>query len=240
MKKKFLLVLMLFLVLMPMSVFAKDEKIVKENYKFLNFEQVLEQEEIKLEFSDYKETEEQITIYLFRGKGCAYCKKFLNYLNSITEEYGKYFKLESYEVWYDHDNSKLLEEVSDFLEQSAQGVPYIVIGDKVFAGYTEQYNNSIISAITEQYNSEEKYDVFDEMAKAYDEEHKTDYSQTILIIVCNFIFILIATSLIIVYIDNKNMKLNNKLEELEKNLKKEIQKEEIKKNAKTTKKESKI
>ena len=142
MKKVFLAILISVLCFIPFSVNAEEKE-----YKTLNLDEALKEEEIDHDFSNYKETDDQAIIYLFRGKGCAYCKKFLTYLNSIVDDYGKYFKVVSYEVWYDNDNAELMEKVGNLLGQKAEGVPYIVIGDKVFAGYAESYNDEIKEAI---------------------------------------------------------------------------------------------
>lgn len=118
----------------------------------MNLDSTLNDESIEKKYSNYNETDDQITIYLFRGKGCGYCKAFLTFLSSITQEYGKYFKLKSFEVWYNENNSALMNEVAKYLNEPAEGVPYIVIGDKVFAGYTTAYDEDIKTAITNLYN----------------------------------------------------------------------------------------
>ena len=86
-------------------------------------------------------------------------------MNNISEEYGKYFKLVSYEVWTDENNSELLKEASNYLKRPTSGVPYIIIGDKVFIGYGEKYSDDIKDAIVSLYNTPKKdrYDVFEEM-----------------------------------------------------------------------------
>ena len=48
---------------------------------------------------------DKATIYLFRGKGCGYCRALLTFLNSINDEYGDMYELKSYEVWNDQTNS---------------------------------------------------------------------------------------------------------------------------------------
>ena len=123
MKKKIIGLLLLLSLIMPFSTLAATKK-----YNTLNLEKALEQEEIEHDLSNYKEDDKQAVIYLFRGKGCGYCRNFLTFLNSIVDEYGKYFKVVSYEVWYDQDNGTLMQEVSDFLGANATGVPFIVIG----------------------------------------------------------------------------------------------------------------
>ena len=39
--------------------------------------ELLKAKEIELAYPDYKETDDQITIYMFRGTGCTYCRSFL-------------------------------------------------------------------------------------------------------------------------------------------------------------------
>lgn len=212
MKKKILLVLALFLTIFPLNASAQTKQIKKEDYRSLNLLETLESEEIKPKFSNYQENDDQITIYLFRGQGCDYCRKFLNYLNNITEEYGKYFKLESFEVWMDTKNSKLLKEVSEFLDESSTGVPYIIIGENVFPGYTEQYNDSIENAIKELYESEDRYDLFKAMQEEYERQNKKDYSQTILIIAINFVMITASTIIILNFTNSKYKLLSEKIE----------------------------
>ena len=115
MKKKILLLALITLLLMPLTTIAKES----DKYKSKNFIETLEEEKIKLENKNYKETDKQVTIYMFRGTGCTYCRSFLNFLNDISEDYGKYFKLVSYEVWRDTKNGELLDELSSFLGQDA-------------------------------------------------------------------------------------------------------------------------
>lgn len=88
-------------------------------YPTLNFKDTLVAENITLKNEKYAETEDQITIYMFRGQGCPHCRDFLNFLNDISEEYGKYFKLVSYETYKNTNNDALMKEVSDFLGKKA-------------------------------------------------------------------------------------------------------------------------
>ena len=149
--KKALLVLLLGLLVIPFNVSADSKK-----YQTMNLEEALTEESIEHDLSNYKETDDQVTIYLFRGKGCAYCRKFLTFINSIVDEYGQYFKVVSYEVWYNQDNGELMNKVADTMQQEAGGVPYIVIGDKVFAGYSEQYDADIKAQIKKLYETKKE------------------------------------------------------------------------------------
>ena len=114
------------------------------------------------------DSNDKINIYLFRGYGCGYCHRFLEFLNSIDNEYGKYYNLVSYEVWYDENNYNLMMNISNFLNNPAGGVPYIIIGDQVFGGYASSYDDKIKDAIKKLYDTkkEDRYDVFKEYQKS--------------------------------------------------------------------------
>jgi thiol-disulfide isomerase/thioredoxin len=150
---------------------------------------------------------------MFRGKGCGYCRAFLNFLNDNAEEYGKYFKLVSFETWYDENNGGLLTDVSTFLGEAAQGVPYVIIGDQVFPGYASSYDDGIKSAITELYKQkpEDRYDVFKAYNDGIDAEKKAANASTNKVIIWNFVFVLIATVVIVLVIKSAE---NNILGEL--------------------------
>lgn len=215
MKIKKTLIMLLCLTLIPMSVFADDKKDIKDGTTSMNLKEVLADEGIEPAFSNYKENDKQITIYLFRGKGCTYCHKFLEYLNSITEEYGKYFKLESYEVWANKANSDLWNEIGTFLGQPAEGVPYIIIGNKVIPGFSEAHEEEIKKAIKDEYDSKERYNLFEEMKNAPKESESNNNSGS----VTNSILIVISTISILLFVYNRDKKLNMRLDEIEKNIK---------------------
>ena len=195
MKKKIAIIaLMLLSIIIPVKAFAKEQ------YKTLNLKETLAEEGIEEKFSNYKETDDQITIYMFRGKGCAYCRKFLEFLNGITDEYGKYFKLVSFESWYNEENSNLLGEISTFMGEQASGVPYIIIGDKVFGGYTESYDESIKTAIKTLYDSKDRYDVFEEYeySKKWDKILNPSNFTVIIWTIC-----LVAVSTVVIVLTNR-------------------------------------
>lgn len=205
MKKIINFLVLSLLVLFPLKVFAFTEL---EDYNTLNLEDTLKEESIDLEFDNYEETDDQITIYLFRGKRCGYCRAFLTFLNSITEEYGKYFKLVSFETWNDTQNKDLLNETSTFLGESINyAVPYIIIGEKTFNGYTSDWDEDIKDAIMDQYESKDRYDVFEEMKKGT----KTNVVEIVIwVSVINAVFLVI----ILGTMSYQNNKINIKLEEI--------------------------
>lgn len=202
-KIKLLSVLLLSFVLIPLNVKA-------DSYKTLDFRQALAEEEIEEAFKEYKPNSDAITIYMFRGKGCGFCRSYLNFMNSITEEYGKYFKMETYEVWNDSKNYELLTQVSTFLGQPANGVPFIIIGDKVFGGYTEEYNDAIKAAITDLYKTSKnkRYDAMSAMKK---QTKNNSTSGTNSSVMWSLIFTFVSTIIIMSYINLKFKELKYEL-----------------------------
>ena len=216
MKKWLVYIVAALLVIIPAVTYAV-EKIDVANYKTMNLKETLESENMTLSDTKYAETDDQITIYLFRGNGCGYCRSFLTFLNGITKEYGKYFKLVSFETWYDSDNADLLVAMGSFLEQPAEGVPYIIIGDQVFAGYAESYDDGIKSAIKSLYDTakEDRYDVFEAYNESLVAKEKAERSATTTPIIWNFIFVAVATLIIIYVVNSSNRKLLDEIESIQ-------------------------
>ncbi|MBQ1813135.1 MAG: hypothetical protein II119_04240 [Bacilli bacterium] len=189
------------LVLLPVVTFAAENK-------SLNLEEVLKEEEIESKLGNYKESDEKATVYLFRGKGCGYCRGFINFLNDNIDELGKYFNLVSYEVWNDADNADLMQEVANFTGVAAQGVPYIVVGEKVFDGFTEEYYGEEFKAeLKKLYDSEERYDVFEAMEKAELDAKKAENANVNKIILWNAVFSVVTICAVglMLYMSNKKM-----------------------------------
>lgn len=191
MKKIFKLLLLVALI--PTMVFAKN------NYEAKSLEEALKDEKIEYNLGDYEESDDKATIYLFRGKGCSHCYEFLEYVaNDLIKEKGQFFKVVTYEVWNNKNNAALMNDVADYMGDDAGGVPYIIIGDKSFSGYSKTMNSEIEDAIEKLYNSEDRYDVISELEKnPKAKKEKKDNTFTIVFVVFASlaIIILVATSL---------------------------------------------
>lgn len=146
------------------------------------------------DLSNYKESEDKVNVYVFRGSSCSYCFSSIVYFTTILEEYGKYFNLVTYEVWENKDNENLMNNVADVLGDEVTGVPYIVIGDTSFPGYAESMNSDIEKTIKDQYNSKEKYDVMENL----DNPSETTsggvglVTLTLFLVVALFVYVLIV------------------------------------------------
>ncbi len=132
MKKYIVLILAALMLVMPTVTYAAKTK-AKSNKK----------EETKTEEKvEFKATPK---VYMFRRDGCQFCEAALKYFDNLKAKYD--FELITYEVYYDEDNKALMNKVAAGLGESPSGVPYIVIGNKSFIGYTDSYNSEIEAAI---------------------------------------------------------------------------------------------
>lgn len=111
----------------------------------------------------YAEGEEakEVNVYLFRGEGCPHCEEAIEWFKSIEEEYGSKFNIVDYETWYDEENAELMQKVAEARGETAEGVPYIIIGNKSWNGFTDSYKSEMIEEIESEYNKAEadRYDI---------------------------------------------------------------------------------
>jgi glutaredoxin len=85
-----------------------------------------------------------INAYFFYGDGCPHCAKERELLfGDLTNEYQS-LKVYEYEIYNSRDNIALLQQVLKKLDTSADGVPFLVIGDKYFIGYAEGLTSKAI------------------------------------------------------------------------------------------------
>ena len=114
-----------------------------------DIDQEYKENKIKLE----KTIDGKAIIYFFRGEGCSHCAEAEAWFESIEPEYGDYFKVIDYETWYNKDNAKLMQEVAKSRGEEVKGVPYIIIGNKSWNGFTESYEQEIINELKTNYNN---------------------------------------------------------------------------------------
>ena len=94
----------------------------------------------------------EVKVYLFRGEGCPHCQEAEAWFQSIEEEYGSYFEIVSYETWYNQENAELMQRVAKARGEEASGVPYIIIGNQSWNGFTESYEQEMINEIKSNYS----------------------------------------------------------------------------------------
>ena len=208
MKKVWITLLLLVVMILPTHVFADE-------VKSENLDEILTSKSITHDFSNYSENDDQAIVYLFYGQSCGYCQKFLEFLNSIIPEYGKYFKVVGYEVWSNSSNADLMDKAAKILDKSADGVPFIVIGDQVFTGYSSSYDEKIKSAIKSLYDTKKdaRYDILKEIENG--DSKKASGTSSTAVIIWNFVFLAAATGIILAVTNNQNKAVTAKIENLE-------------------------
>ena len=109
------------------------------------------------------EESKEVKIYFFHGNGCGFCANAEAWFEEIEDEYGDKFEVVEYEVWYNEENSKLMAAVGEVRKETPGGVPYIIIGNQSWDGFSDEYKDSIISKIESEYEQEpsERYDIMD-------------------------------------------------------------------------------
>lgn len=196
MKQKFLYLLIavisLSVVLSPRAVSAKVEatglqEAIDEEIQVFGSAEGYDEYVNKLkeaDLSNYKEDKNKVNVYLFRGSSCSHCLDAVVYFSSIVGEYGQYFNLKSYEVWANSDNSDLMKKVADKLGDDVGGVPYIVIGDKSWSGFTESYGDEMKDTIKKQYDkdSKDRYDIMNKLDSKEDSSIAGDIISVIVIL----------------------------------------------------------
>ena len=102
--------------------------------------------------------QDKYNLYLFYGDGCPHCKEeeefFDDYLKNEPD-----VNLVKYEVWHSKDNQKLWIKVQDRLNNHSNGVPYLIIGDRVVVGYNVSTSDTIKDYVKKYKSSKNPYDI---------------------------------------------------------------------------------
>ena len=164
-KFKNLIVLLLAILVIPMAVFAEGEE-----------------GDPALIDTQSKE----VNVYFFRGEGCPHCQDAETWFQSIEEEYGSYFQIVDYETWYNEENAELMQKVAKARNESAEGVPYIIVGNKSWSGFAEDYEEELLSEIKSEFEKDvdSRYDIMkllDDMGNKEEKEEESNGAVALLI-----------------------------------------------------------
>lgn len=105
-------------------------------------------------------SKEKINIYLFYGEGCPHCEELKNYLNNLDNKEKSYFNIYTFEVWNNSTNQQFMKDSAKSLNKEVSGVPFLIIGNKTFEGYSESMNIKIKKAIEAEYKLNGKNDYY--------------------------------------------------------------------------------
>ena len=142
MKKKLLLVLLTIILLLPINSYA-----ISKSY-----------EDKVSQITGSKVEENKINLYLFHGQECPHCEEERKWLEKIEDKYKDYLNVYKYEVWHDKNNAKMMEAVATSFGKKTEGVPFTVIGDTVFFGFSDTISSRIENKIKEYSEIDSKKD----------------------------------------------------------------------------------
>ncbi len=86
---------------------------------------------------------EEIEIDFFYGVSCPHCAAEKVFLDDLQNRYPD-VTINAYEVYENKDNLDLLKAKAKELDIEVNGVPFVVIGDQYFIGYSEGYTDQKI------------------------------------------------------------------------------------------------
>lgn len=134
MRKKILWIMLIVLCVFPMHVFA-----IEETYN----DKVAPITETKME-------NDKINLYFFKSNTCIVCKKEEEFLELVKEKYQDYVTVYTFETTDDEKNAEYLSKVKEaFGSNQTKTVPFTVIGEKHFDGFSTPIKAEIEDAIKE-------------------------------------------------------------------------------------------
>ena len=88
-----------------------------------------------------------VDVTMFYGNGCPHCAKEEKYLKVLEKQLGQNINVQTYEVWDNKENNELLTKVRTTLNDKDEGVPFTVIGNKTFNGFSDKIAKEIKQTI---------------------------------------------------------------------------------------------
>lgn len=195
--RKYILILLCILSFVPILVQATTSTEEAMQTKVKDLKETVEDLDLTFKGTNYKETDDQVTVYLFRMQNCNHCHDAVSFFNDIVEEYGDKFKLRSFDISSVEANNNLYNRVINYLNIK-EGVPLILIGKSTFRGFPDSTKEKIKKAIDSNYENKTTYDIFEEIENSKEKKKKSAS-------VIMFLFLGLA-SIIIVFIFAKKEK----------------------------------
>src|SRR5574344_2086581 len=133
MLKKVLKYIWLLLLVIPLNVKALSSTYQDNVAKITN-----------TEVSDTK-----INIYFFRGEGCPHRAEEEQWLDNLKKQYQDEIDVYDFEVWHNETNANYLDKVKANFNFQVTGVPFTVIGDSYYLGFSDTNKSKIESKLNE-------------------------------------------------------------------------------------------
>lgn len=95
---------------------------------------------------------EKVNLYLFHSETCMHCQAEIKYLKELEKEYDN-LKIHLYEVDSHKDNAELMVKVKEKLKIDSPNVPFTVIGNYYYIGFSDGIGDGI-RELVEKYSNE--------------------------------------------------------------------------------------
>ena len=162
-----------------------------------------------------------VNVYFFRSSTCPHCQEAQAFFEELQqdEEYKDLFVIKDYEV-SSKANVNLMEKAIEKMGNNSSGaVPYIIIGDEAFLGYSSDSDDDLKEKIKEVYADDS---FVDPLADIINDSNQTDNDNLIILGIFAGAIVLIVGGL---YFARKD---TTKLEKaIEQQLRKQIQLKKI-------------
>ena len=99
---------------------------------------------------------EEVNVYLFHSMDCSHCKAEKKWLLELEKEYD-YLNVYEYEVTRNKENSDLHEKVKGKFGSTNPYVPFTVIGEDYFVGFSDDTKQLIYDTIMEYKETDTEY-----------------------------------------------------------------------------------
>lgn len=89
----------------------------------------------------------KVTVYLFYSSSCVHCKAENAFLDDLEDHYGDTIDIKRYEVTQNATNNNYLKLVKERVGSTSSGVPFTVIGEKYYIGYSNTIGSTMENTI---------------------------------------------------------------------------------------------
>jgi len=93
-------------------------------------------------FASSSSAAEEVKLYFFNGDGCPHCAKEEVFLADLASKNPE-LKIYSFEIWHNKSNLNLLVKVGEEMNTDVSAIPFTVVGDKTFSGYSDTIGQQI-------------------------------------------------------------------------------------------------
>ena len=93
------------------------------------------------------EESDKVTVYLFHSEVCIHCKHENKFLEKMEKKYKDNIRIVKFQTYKNEFNQNLMQEVKEMMECDQNGVPFTVIGESYFIGYSDAIGDQIDQTI---------------------------------------------------------------------------------------------